>query len=68
MKIKNLKMNTQEGIINLLLMKLVSVIIVNQKAEYRDIIVPLKDHTLKRISEFNPSYDCLQYPILFPYG
>ena len=46
----------------------ISVLILNNKAEYRDIIVPLKNNSLMKINEFNPAYDCLQYPILFPYG
>ncbi|XP_019158425.1 PREDICTED: uncharacterized protein LOC109155147 [Ipomoea nil] len=34
----------------------------------RDILVESKCGDLKRISELNPSYLPLQYPILFPYG
>lgn len=34
----------------------------------RDILVETKSGVLKRISELNPSYLPLQYPILFPYG
>ncbi|XP_025625167.1 uncharacterized protein [Arachis hypogaea] len=34
----------------------------------RDIIVETKSGQLQRISELNPSYLGLQYPLLFPYG
>lgn len=34
----------------------------------RDIMVETKAGTLQRISELNPSYLPLQYPLLFPYG
>ncbi|XP_019155261.1 PREDICTED: uncharacterized protein LOC109152142 [Ipomoea nil] len=34
----------------------------------RDILVECKTGGLKRISELNPAYLPLQYPILFPYG
>ncbi|XP_019190610.1 PREDICTED: uncharacterized protein LOC109185068 [Ipomoea nil] len=34
----------------------------------RDILVETKSGLLKRISELNPAYLPLQYPILFPYG
>ncbi|XP_019183823.1 PREDICTED: uncharacterized protein LOC109178738 [Ipomoea nil] len=34
----------------------------------RDIIVESRSGVLKRISELNPAYLPLQYPILFPYG
>ncbi|XP_019175634.1 PREDICTED: uncharacterized protein LOC109170955 [Ipomoea nil] len=34
----------------------------------RDIIVESRSRVLKRISELNPAYLPLQYPILFPYG
>ncbi|XP_019195804.1 PREDICTED: uncharacterized protein LOC109189646 [Ipomoea nil] len=34
----------------------------------RDIVVESKSGVLKRISELNPAYLPLQYPILFPYG
>ncbi|XP_019160729.1 PREDICTED: uncharacterized protein LOC109157284 [Ipomoea nil] len=34
----------------------------------RDIVVESKSGMLKRISELNPAYLPLQYPILFPYG
>ncbi|XP_031108708.1 uncharacterized protein LOC116013199 [Ipomoea triloba] len=34
----------------------------------RDILVESTSRVLKRISELNPSYLPLQYPILFPYG
>ncbi|XP_019188283.1 PREDICTED: uncharacterized protein LOC109182587 [Ipomoea nil] len=36
--------------------------------EERDIIVQSKGGQLQRITELNPSYLPLQYPILFPYG
>ncbi|GJV64050.1 ATP-dependent DNA helicase PIF1-like protein, partial [Tanacetum coccineum] len=34
----------------------------------RDIVVCKKDSPPKRISELQPSYMALQYPLLFPYG
>ncbi|XP_019183747.1 PREDICTED: uncharacterized protein LOC109178665 [Ipomoea nil] len=34
----------------------------------RDIVVESRSGVLKRISELNPAYLPLQYPILFPYG
>ncbi|XP_019198166.1 PREDICTED: uncharacterized protein LOC109191991 [Ipomoea nil] len=34
----------------------------------RDILIESKSGVLKRISELNPAYLPLQYPILFPYG
>ncbi|XP_019159056.1 PREDICTED: uncharacterized protein LOC109155840 [Ipomoea nil] len=34
----------------------------------RDILVETKSGLLKRISELNPTYLPLQYPLLFPYG
>ncbi|XP_031092245.1 uncharacterized protein LOC115996940 [Ipomoea triloba] len=35
---------------------------------FRDILVESKTGKLKRISELNPAYLPMQYPILFPYG
>ena len=34
----------------------------------RDIVLRQRDNVLKRISEFHPAYDALQYPLLFPRG
>nr|XP_025603131.1 uncharacterized protein LOC112695132 [Arachis hypogaea]XP_025630251.1 uncharacterized protein LOC112723204 [Arachis hypogaea]XP_025674055.1 uncharacterized protein LOC112773204 [Arachis hypogaea]XP_025674064.1 uncharacterized protein LOC112773214 [Arachis hypogaea] len=34
----------------------------------RDIIVETRSGALQRVSELNPSYLALQYPLLFPYG
>ncbi|GFR98287.1 hypothetical protein ElyMa_004497600 [Elysia marginata] len=34
----------------------------------RDIVLRQQDNSLKRISEFHPAYDALQYPLLFPRG
>ena len=40
----------------------------NTKAKKREIIIPLRNNSLKTITEFHVAYDCLQYPLLFPYG
>lgn len=34
----------------------------------RDIVLKLRDEALQRISELHPSYDPLQYVLLFPNG
>ena len=34
----------------------------------REIIIPLRNNKLSIINEFHVAYDCLQYPLLFPYG
>ena len=40
----------------------------NEPTEPRDIVLRLRDGTLKKISELHASYDALQYPIVLPYG
>ncbi len=34
----------------------------------RDIVLRMHDHSLKRISQFHPSYQSLHYVLLFPHG
>ena len=34
----------------------------------RDIQIRLKDGSNVMINEINPTYDCMQYPLLFPEG
>lgn len=40
----------------------------NEFANERDIVVEDKILGLKHISDLHPSFMCLQYPLLFPYG
>ena len=46
----------------------ISVLIANNQANPRDIIIPFRNNSLKYINEYHRSYDPLQYPLLFPYG
>ncbi len=46
----------------------VAVILTGEQHANRDIILHLKDNTLKSIAETNIAYDALQYPIIFWQG
>ena len=46
----------------------VAILLVNAEHGKRDIVVQLRDETLKRIEETHRSYDALQYPIMLCYG
>jgi len=49
----------------------VGILMDNDVAEARDVVLRFRDGAgggLKRISELHPSYDALQYPLMFPYG
>ncbi|GFY23145.1 uncharacterized protein TNCV_3763851 [Trichonephila clavipes] len=46
----------------------VSVLLVNQDCNKRDIVLLRHDNRLQRISETHRSYDSLQYPLLFALG
>ncbi|GFV13242.1 ATP-dependent DNA helicase [Trichonephila clavipes] len=45
----------------------VSVLLVNQDCDKRDIVLHRHDNRLQRISETHRSYDSLQYPLMFVY-
>ena len=46
----------------------VAVVLDETSTHPRDIVIKQLDNRLSRISEFHPSYDALQYPILLPRG
>ena len=46
----------------------VAVLIAGDTCENRDVVLHLRDASLKRIPETHRSYDALQYPLLFPRG
>jgi len=46
----------------------VSLVIVGQQFEKRDIVLQSHDNKLQRINELHRSYDTLQYPLLFCHG
>ncbi|CAE1169566.1 unnamed protein product [Acanthosepion pharaonis] len=46
----------------------VAAVIHGEKHNSHDIVIRYRGGGLRRISETHRSYDCLQYPLLFPYG
>lgn len=46
----------------------VAVILDDDPAGHRDIVLKQYDNVLHRINEMHPAYDALQYPLLFPGG
>ncbi|GFV80810.1 hypothetical protein TNCV_1901251 [Trichonephila clavipes] len=46
----------------------VSVLLVNQDCDKRDLVLRRHNNRLQRISEIHRSYDSLQYPLMFAYG
>ena len=47
----------------------VAIVLVNQRlSEKGDIVISTKEGGLRRISETNRAYDCLQYPLMFSHG
>ncbi|CAE1312628.1 unnamed protein product [Acanthosepion pharaonis] len=46
----------------------VAAVIHGEEHNNRDIVIRYRGGSLRRISETHRSYDCLQYPLLFPYG
>ena len=46
----------------------VAVVLDDTATNPRDIVIKKQDDSLTKISEFHPSYDSLQYPLLFPHG
>ena len=54
-----------EGRFNIPVSSEVAVIMTGERCESRDIVLNLRDNTLRRISETHRSYDALQYPLLF---
>ncbi|CAE1331970.1 unnamed protein product [Acanthosepion pharaonis] len=46
----------------------VAEVIQGKEHNSRDIVISYRGGGLRRISETHRSYDCLQYPLLFPYG
>ncbi|CAE1318451.1 unnamed protein product [Acanthosepion pharaonis] len=46
----------------------VTAVIHGEEHNSRDIVIRFRGGGLRRISEIYRSYDCLQYPLLFPYG
>ena len=46
----------------------IAVLLLDQDANCRDIVLSTRDDTLRRVSETNRAYDSLQYPLLFPRG
>ena len=46
----------------------VAIIMVNEAHGKRDIVLNLRNDTLCKINETHRSYDCLQYPLMFPKG
>ena len=48
--------------------KEVRILMPNALVGQQDITLRERDNNLKRICEFHPAYDALQYPLLFPRG
>ncbi|CAE1297012.1 unnamed protein product [Acanthosepion pharaonis] len=46
----------------------IAAVIHGEEHNSRDIVIKYRGGSLRRISETHRSYDCLQYPLLFPYG
>ena len=46
----------------------VAVVLDDTATKSRDIVIKKHDDTLNKISEFHPSYDSLQYPLILPHG
>ena len=46
----------------------VAVVLDDTATNPRDIVIKKQDDSLQKISEFHPSYDAFQYPLLFPHG
>ncbi|CAE1229628.1 unnamed protein product [Acanthosepion pharaonis] len=46
----------------------IAAVIHGEEHNSRDIVIRYRGGGLRRISETHRSYDCLQYPLLFPYG
>ena len=46
----------------------VAIILVGEEHGKRDIVLNHRDNRLSTIKETHRSYDCLQYPLMFPYG
>ena len=46
----------------------VAILMDDEPANNRDIVIKLRNGNLRRISELHPSYDPMQYPIAFPHG
>ena len=46
----------------------VAILMPNNPVGHRDIVLHLRSERLQRISELHRAYDCLQYPLLLPYG
>ena len=46
----------------------VAVVLDDNATNPRDIVIKNHDDSLNNISEFHPSYDSLQYPLLLPHG
>ncbi|CAE1331227.1 unnamed protein product [Acanthosepion pharaonis] len=46
----------------------IAAVIHDEEHNSRDIVIRYRGGGLRRISETHRSYDCLQYPLLFPYG
>ncbi|CAE1244797.1 unnamed protein product [Acanthosepion pharaonis] len=46
----------------------IAAVIHGEEHNNRDIVIKYRGGGLRRISETHRSYDCLQYPFLFPYG
>ncbi|CAE1255457.1 unnamed protein product [Acanthosepion pharaonis] len=46
----------------------IAAVIHGEEHNSRDIVIKYRGRGLRRISETHRSYDCLQYPLLFPYG
>ena len=43
----------------------VAILMIGDSTNKRDIIINKRDSTIQRINETHPSYDCLQYPLIF---
>lgn len=49
-------------------LKEVAILMPNNPVGQRDIVLHTRNDRLQRISELHKAYDCLQYPILLPFG
>jgi hypothetical protein len=48
--------------------KYILVLLVNEDKVPRDIVLHGWNEQLRRVSEFNKSYDALQYPLMYTHG
>ena len=61
-------LGTHERTYNPPTLKEVAILMPNNPVGQRDIVLHTRTEQLQRISELHKAYDCLQYPLLLPYG